>query len=41
MVVGTTRQGNGWNVEMEMEMREIVKVLKTNDREDYERLTSF
>ncbi|KAI9197812.1 hypothetical protein LWI28_004933 [Acer negundo] len=34
----TTRQGNGWNVEMEMEMREIVKVLKTKDREDYERL---
>ncbi|TXG46975.1 hypothetical protein EZV62_026269 [Acer yangbiense] len=34
----TTKQGNGWNVEMETEMREIVKVLKTKDREDYERL---
>ncbi|KAK2644526.1 hypothetical protein Ddye_019721 [Dipteronia dyeriana] len=29
---------NGWSEEMEMEMREIVKVLKTKDTEDYERL---
>ncbi|KAK1556219.1 hypothetical protein Q3G72_000755 [Acer saccharum] len=32
------KQSNGWSEEMEMEMREIVKVLKTKDTEDYERL---
>ncbi|KAK0580189.1 hypothetical protein LWI29_037694 [Acer saccharum] len=32
------KQSNGWSEEMEMEMREIVKVLKTKDGEDYERL---
>ncbi|KAK4857916.1 hypothetical protein QYF36_008189 [Acer negundo] len=34
----STNQSNGWSEEMEMEMREIVKVLKTKDREDYGRL---
>ncbi|KAK0577904.1 hypothetical protein LWI29_002032 [Acer saccharum] len=34
----STNQSNGWSEEMEMEMREIVKVLKTKDTEDYERL---
>ncbi|KAK1556202.1 hypothetical protein Q3G72_000566 [Acer saccharum] len=35
---GSRKQSNGWSEEMEMEMREIVKVLKTKDTEDYERL---
>ncbi|KAL5773276.1 hypothetical protein ACOSQ2_013200 [Xanthoceras sorbifolium] len=34
-----TKQNNGWSdQEVEMEMREVVQVLKTKDREDYERL---
>ncbi|KAL5840404.1 hypothetical protein ACOSQ4_013012 [Xanthoceras sorbifolium] len=33
-----TKQNNGWSEEVEMEMRETVQVLKTKDREDYERL---
>ena len=34
----STNQSNGWSEEMEMEMREIAKVLKTKDTKDYERL---
>ncbi|PPS19995.1 hypothetical protein GOBAR_AA00550 [Gossypium barbadense] len=30
--------GNGWTKELEMEMREIVEVIKRKDSEDYERL---
>ncbi|KAL5840401.1 hypothetical protein ACOSQ3_013075 [Xanthoceras sorbifolium] len=33
-----TKQNNGWSEEVEMEMRETIQVLKTKDREDYERL---
>ena len=29
---------NGWNVELEEEMREVIEVLKRKDMEDYERL---
>ncbi|KAG4963069.1 hypothetical protein JHK82_039746 [Glycine max] len=29
---------NGWNVELEEEMREVIKVFKRKDMEDYERL---
>ncbi|KAL5840407.1 hypothetical protein ACOSQ4_013015 [Xanthoceras sorbifolium] len=33
-----TKHGNGWSEGVEMEMREVVEVLKAKDREDYERL---
>ena len=29
---------NGWNVELEEEMREVIEVLKRKDMEDYDRL---
>ncbi|XWS12859.1 hypothetical protein CRYUN_Cryun37aG0126600 [Craigia yunnanensis] len=31
-------ESNGWNKELEMEMREVVEVIKRKDTEDYERL---
>ncbi|KAL3038293.1 hypothetical protein AAZX31_01G123600 [Glycine max] len=34
----TNNNNNGWNVELEEEMREVIEVLKRKDMEDYERL---
>ena len=33
-----TQSINGWIEELEMEMREVVEVIKRKDSEDYERL---
>ncbi|KAK7359794.1 hypothetical protein VNO77_01759 [Canavalia gladiata] len=33
-----TKKNNGWNVELENEMREVIEVVKRKDMEDYERL---
>ncbi|KAE8686669.1 putative F-box protein [Hibiscus syriacus] len=35
---GEVKNNNGWTKELEMEMREVVKVIKRKDSEDYERL---